>query len=60
MLDSKERSKRDAPWDSKETEVWLFFRIEGGDNDYGFLISQVLKGLESFVVFEKILEVSFL
>ena len=26
----------------------------------GFLISQVLRGLERFVVFEKILEVSFL
>ena len=41
--------------DSKDTEEYLFFRIEGSKYVILGLFSQVLKGLERFVVFEKIL-----
>ena len=43
--------------DSKDTEEYLFFRIEGSEYVILGLFSQVLKGLERFVVFEKIWEI---
>ena len=55
-LDSKEEKKQvRCFFDSKETEVWLFFRVEGDECDYGFfVIYQVLMNFESFIMFEKI------
>ena len=43
--------------DSKDTEEYLFFRIEGSEYVILGFFSQVLKGLERFVVFEKIWEI---
>ena len=43
--------------DSKDTEEYLFFRIEGSKYVILGFFSQVLKGLERFIVFEKIWEI---
>ena len=61
MLDSKEGKKQVfmflSKLDSKDTEEYLFFRIEGSKYVVLGLFLQVLKGLERFVVFEKIWEI---